>query len=137
MVERKIRAERGTTLRCKGWHQEVILRMLENNLENGERPQDLVVYMSAAKAARDWDSFDRIVASLKSLEDDETLVIQSGKPVARFKTHPRAARVLLANGNVLGRWAGDEAMFQLEQQGLTILPGMTAACWQYIGSQGI
>ncbi len=137
MKDRNIRAARGTTLRCKGWHQEVILRMLENNLENGERPQDLVVYMSAAKAARDWDSFDRIVAALKDLSDDETLIVQSGKPVARFRTHIRAPRVLLANGNVLGRWAGDEAMYQLEKQGLTILPGMTAACWQYIGSQGI
>lgn len=137
MEPRRIRAQRGTALRCKGWHQEVILRMLENNLENGERPEDLVVYMSAAKAARDWDSFDRIVAALKSLENDETLVVQSGKPVARLRTHERAPRVLLANGNVLGRWAGDDAMFQLEQRGLTILPGMTAACWQYIGSQGI
>ena len=137
MEPRRIRAQRGTTLRCKGWHQEVILRMLENNLENGERPEDLVVYMSAAKAARDWDSFDRIVAALKSLENDETLVVQSGKPVVRLRTHERAARVLLANGNVLGRWAGDDAMYKLEQQGLTILPGMTAACWQYIGSQGI
>ncbi|QKQ45302.1 MULTISPECIES: urocanate hydratase [Achromobacter] len=137
MEPRRIRAQRGTALRCKGWHQEVILRMLENNLENGERPEDLVIYMSAAKAARDWDSFDRIVQALKTLDNDETLIVQSGKPVARFRTHERAPRVLLANGNVLGRWAGDDAMFQLEQRGLTILPGMTAACWQYIGSQGI
>ena len=137
MQPRRVLAQRGTALRCKGWHQEVILRMLENNLENGERPEDLVVYMSAAKAARDWASFDRIVAALKDLDNDETLVVQSGKPIARFRTHERAARVLLANGNVLGRWAGDDAMFELERKGLTILPGMTAACWQYIGSQGI
>ncbi|MDB5854153.1 MAG: hutU [Herminiimonas sp.] len=134
---RNIKAARGTTLRCKGWHQEVILRMLENNLENGERPEDLVIYMNAAKAARNWESFDAIVQALLTLDDDETLVIQSGKPVARFHTHVRAARVILANGNVMGRWAGDDAMYRLEQAGLTILPGMTAACWQYIGSQGI
>jgi urocanate hydratase len=134
---RNIRAARGTALRCKGWHQEVILRLLENNLENGERPEDLVIYMNAARAARDWHSFDLIVQNLLTLEDDETLVIQSGKPVGRFRSHPRAPRVLLANGNVLGRWASDAEMYRLEQQGLTIVPGMTAACWQYIGSQGI
>jgi urocanate hydratase len=132
-----IQAMRGTSLRCKGWQQEVILRMLENNLENGERPQDLVIYMNAAKAARNWESYDAIVHALKTLDHDETLVVQSGKPVARFRSHALAPRVILANGNVLGRWAGDEQMFRLEQQGLTIVPGMTAACWQYIGSQGI
>src|SRR3954469_19311302 len=89
-AQRRIRAQRGTVLRCKGWKQEVILRMLENNLENGERPEDLVVYMSAARAARDWKSFDLIVAALKDLEDSETLVVQSGKPIARFATHSRA-----------------------------------------------
>jgi urocanate hydratase len=134
---RHIRAARGLTLRCKGWQQETILRMLENNLENGERPEDLVIYMNAAKAARDWKSFDAIVATLKDLEADETMVVQSGKPVARFRSHAFAPRVLLANGNVCGRWAGDAQMFELERAGLTILPGMTAACWQYIGSQGI
>src|SRR5689334_17483741 len=105
---RRVTAMRGLRLRCKGWRQEVILRMLENNLENGERPEDLVVYMSAAKAARDWPSFDRIVAALIDLEADETLVVQSGKPIGRFRTHSRAPRVVLANGNVLGRWAGDD-----------------------------
>ena len=135
--QRRIKAMRGLALRCKGWRQEVILRMLENNLENGERPEDLVVYMNAAKAARDWPSFDRIVQSLLTLENDETLVVQSGKPIARFLSHERAPRVILANGNVLGRWAGDDEMFRLERAGLTILPGMTAAAWQYIGSQGI
>ena len=134
---RNIQAARGTTLRCKGWQQETILRMLENNLENGERPEDLVIYMNAAKAARDWDSFEAIVRTLKSLENDETLVVQSGKPVGRFRSHAMAPRVLLANGNVVGRWAGDAEMFRLEREGLTILPGMTAAAWQYIGSQGI
>ncbi|MGD9944566.1 MAG: urocanate hydratase [Burkholderiaceae bacterium] len=134
---RSIKAARGTRLRCKGWQQEVILRLLENNLENGERPEDLVIYMSAAKAARDWESFDRIVQALTELDDDETLVVQSGKPVGRFRSRIDAPRVILANGNVLGRWAGDDEMFRLERAGLTILPGMTAACWQYIGSQGI
>jgi urocanate hydratase len=137
MTARNIKAARGLTLRCKGWQQETILRMLENNLENGERPEDLVIYMNAAKAARDWKSFDAIVATLKDLEADETMVVQSGKPVGRFRSHPFAPRVVLANGNVCGRWAGDAQMFELERAGLTILPGMTAACWQYIGSQGI
>ncbi|NPC58529.1 urocanate hydratase [Caenimonas soli] len=137
MTARNIKAARGLQLRCKGWQQETILRMLENNLENGERPEDLVVYMNAAKAARDWKSFDAIVATLKDLEADETMVVQSGKPVGRFRSSVFAPRVLLANGNVLGRWGGDAQMFELERAGLTILPGMTAACWQYIGSQGI
>jgi urocanate hydratase len=134
---RRILAQRGTQLRCRGWKQETILRMLENNLENGERPEDLVVYMSAAKAARNWESFDRIVAVLKDLADDETLVVQSGKPIARFRTHARAPRVLLANGFVVGRWTGEDSVFALERAGLTITAGMTAAAWQYIGSQGI
>ncbi len=134
---RRIVARRGTVLRCKGWKQEVILRMLENNLENAERPEDLIVYMSAARAARDWASFDRIVATLKDLTDSETLVVQSGKPIARFVTHPRAPRVIMANGNVLGHWADNAGFYRLEQMGLTVIPGMTAAAWQYIGSQGI
>ena len=134
---RRILAQRGTALRCRGWKQETILRMLENNLENGERPEDLVVYMSAARAARDWASFDRIVAALKDLADDETLVMQSGKPVARFRTHPRAPRVIMANGVIVGRWTDEQSVFALERAGLTIVPGMTAAAWQYIGSQGI
>lgn len=135
--KRRVTAQRGTALRCKGWKQEVILRMLENNLENAERPEDLVVYMSAARAARDWPSFDRIVAALKDLGNDETLVVQSGKPIARFATHVRAPRVIMANGNVCGHWADDANFYRLEQLGLTVIPGMTAAAWQYIGSQGI
>ncbi len=134
---RRIAAARGSTLRCRGWKQETILRMLENNLENGERPEELVIYMSAAKAARDWDAFDRIVAALKDLGDDETLVMQSGKPIARFRTHARAPRVIMANGVVVGRWTDEKTVFELERAGLTITPGMTAAAWQYIGSQGI
>ncbi len=134
---RRVLAQRGLALRCKGWKQETILRMLENNLENGERPEDLVVYMSAAKAARNWEAFDNIVATLMDLGNDETLVVQSGKPIARFRTHARAPRVILANGLVVGRWTDEATVFRLEQAGLTITAGMTAAAWQYIGSQGI
>ena len=132
----RITAQRGPELRCKGWRQETILRMLENNLENGEKPEDLVIY-TGARAARDWDAYRLIVETLKTLEDDETMLVQSGKPIARFRTHERAPRVIMANGNVLGRWAGDEDFYELEQKGLTYMPGMTAAAWQYIGSQGI
>ncbi|MBX3548903.1 MAG: urocanate hydratase [Xanthobacteraceae bacterium] len=133
----KITAQRGTQLRCKNWRAETLLRLLENNLENGENPDELVIYMSRAKAARDWKSFDQIVAALKNLEADETLIVQSGKPIGAFRTHSRAPMVIMANGNVVGRWASDENFLKYEQQGLTILPGMTAAAWQYIGSQGI
>jgi urocanate hydratase len=115
----------------------VILRMLENNLENAERPEDLVVYMSAARAARDWRSFERIVGTLKDLAGDETLVVQSGKPIARFRTHARAPRVIMANGLIAGRWTDEATVYRLEREGLTITPGMTAAAWQYIGAQGI
>lgn len=133
----RVIAQRGLELRCKNWRAETLLRLLENNLENGENPDDLVIYMSRAKAARDWESFDRIVAALKDLATDETLIIQSGKPIGRFRTHDRAPMVLMANGNVVGRWASDENFLKYEQAGLTVLPGMTAAAWQYIGSQGI
>jgi urocanate hydratase len=135
-MARGIKAQRGSTLRCRGWRQESILRMLENNLENGEDPENLVIY-TGARAARSWDDFDRIVAALKELEGDETLVCQSGRAVAKFRSHPRAPRVVMANGNVLGRWGNPDQFFELEQKGLTAKPGMTAAAWQYIGSQGI
>lgn len=131
-----IKAMRGSELRCKGWRQEAILRMLENNLENGERPEDLVIY-TGARAARDWDAYHLIVETLKGLENDETMLVQSGKPIVKMRTHERAPRVLMANGNVLGRSAGDEDYFKLERAGLTYMPGMTAAAWQYIGAQGI
>lgn len=133
----RVTAQRGTQLRCKNWRAETLLRLLENNLENGENPDELVIYMSRAKAARDWKSYNRIVEALKNLEVDETLIVQSGKPIGRFRTHGRAPMVIMANGNVVGRWASDESFLKYEQQGLTILPGMTAAAWQYIGSQGI
>ncbi|MGH1466840.1 MAG: urocanate hydratase [Cognatishimia sp.] len=131
------KATRGSDLRCKGWRQETILRMLENNLENAESPSDLVIYMSWAKAARDWNSFDQAVTALKALEVDQTLVMQSGRPVGAFPTQQNAPKVLMANGNVVGAWADDDDFRKLEQMGLTVMPGMTAAAWQYIGSQGI
>ena len=133
----RITAARGTALRCRGWRQEALLRMLENNLENGERPEDLVVYASFAKAARDWDAYHAIVAALKRLGDDETLLIQSGKPIGVFRTHDRAPLVLMANGNLVGRWATPEVFWDLADRGLTIWGGLTAADWQYIGSQGV
>ena len=135
-MARNIRAQRGDVLRCQGWRQESILRMLENNLENGEDPENLVIY-TGARAARSWPDYDRIVGALKELEADETLVCQSGRAVAKFRSHARAPRVVMANGNVLGRWGNPDQFFELEQKGLTAKPGMTAAAWQYIGSQGI
>lgn len=135
-MNRNIRAQRGNLLRCQGWRQESILRMLENNLENGEDPENLIVY-TGARAARSWEDFDLIVSTLKALGSDETLVCQSGRPVARFRSHERAPRVIMANGNVLGRWGNPDQFFELTQKGLTCRPGMTAAAWQYIGSQGV
>ena len=133
----RILAARGNELRCKGWRQEAILRLLENNIENAEDPDSLVVYMSIAKAARDWDSFERIVQALKRLDDGETLVMQSGKPIGIFPTRGGGPLVVMANGNLVGRWSSDEGLERLTAKGLTIYPGMTAAAWQYIGSQGI
>jgi urocanate hydratase len=124
-------------LRCRGWRQEAILRLLENNLAIAERPEDLVVYAAHAKVARDHDSLRRIVRELTRLEDGETLVVQSGKPVAVLPTGPRAPAVLLANGNLVGRWATAETFYELERRGLTAWGGLTAGCWQYIGAQGV
>ena len=135
--DNRISAARGNELRCKGWRQEAILRLLENTLENAEDPDSLVVYMSIAKAARDWDSFGRIVQALKRLEDGETLVMQSGKPIGIFPTRTSGPLVVMANGNLVGRWSSDDELERLTAKGLTIYPGMTAAAWQYIGSQGI
>ena len=104
-ADRQIKAQRGGELRCKGWRQETILRMLENNLENAERPEELIIYAGSAKAARDWESFDRIVESLKTMEEDQTLVVQSGKPVGLFTTHRLSPIAVIANGNLVGRWA--------------------------------
>src|SRR5581483_1056778 len=134
-----IRAPRGSVLSCKGWQQEAAMRMLMNNLDEevGERPQDLVVYGGTGKAARNWDSYHAIVASLKSLEDDETLLVQSGKPVGIFKTHDYAPRVLIANSNLVGHWSNWEKFNELERAGLMMYGQMTAGSWIYIGSQGI
>lgn len=133
----RISAARGSELRCRGWRQEALLRLLENNLENAERQEDLVVYASFAKAARDWDSYHKIVHALKNLEESQTLIIQSGKPIGIFQTHKMAPLVLMANGNIVGRWATPENFYELQDKGLTIWGGLTAADWQYIGSQGV
>jgi urocanate hydratase len=136
---RTIRAPRGSTLSCKGWQQEAALRMLMNNLDPdvAERPEDLVVYGGTGKAARNWEAFDAIVAALRRLEHDETLLIQSGKPVGVFRTHPSSPRVLLANSNLVGRWANWDYFRELERAGLIMYGQMTAGSWIYIGSQGI
>ena len=136
---RPVRAARGATISCRGWQQEGALRMLMNNLDPdvAERPDDLVVYGGTGKAARSWEAFDAIVASLRALADDETLLVQSGKPVAVFRTHRHAPRVLIANSNLVGRWATWEHFRELERQGLMMYGQMTAGSWIYIGSQGI
>ena len=136
---RVIRAPRGTSISCRGWQQEAALRMLMNNLdpEVAERPQDLVVYGGTGKAARNWEAYDAIVSSLRSLEHDETLLVQSGKPVAVFRTHASAPRVLIANSNLVGRWATWDHFRELERAGLMMYGQMTAGSWIYIGSQGI
>jgi urocanate hydratase len=136
---RTVRAPRGTALSCKGWQQEAALRMLMNNLdpEVAERPDDLVVYGGTGKAARSWEAFDAIVAALRKLESDETLLVQSGKPVGVFRTHTTAPRVLIANSNLVGRWANWEYFRELERAGLIMYGQMTAGSWIYIGSQGI
>ncbi len=134
-----IRAPRGTSMSCKGWQQEAALRMLMNNLDPdvAERPVDLVVYGGTGKAARNWDCFDAIVRELRNLAVDETLLVQSGKPVGVFRTHTHAPRVLIANSNLVGRWATWEHFRELERKGLMMYGQMTAGSWIYIGSQGI
>ena len=138
-LARSIRAPRGSTLRARSWQTEAALRMLMNNLdpEVAERPDDLVVYGGIGKAARDWPSFDRIIAELERLGDDETLAIQSGKPVGVFKSHPDAPRVVIANSNLVPRWATWEHFHELDRKGLMMFGQMTAGSWIYIGSQGI
>ncbi|HTU81751.1 MAG TPA: urocanate hydratase, partial [Candidatus Acidoferrales bacterium] len=136
---RTVRAARGTELSAQGWPQEAALRMLMNNLdpEVAERPDDLVVYGGNGKAARSWEAFDAIVRTLRRLRGDETLIVQSGKPVAVWKTHPRAPRVLIANSNLVPKWADYAVFRELEAQGLTMYGQMTAGSWIYIGTQGI
>lgn len=136
---RVIRAPRGTRLSCKGWLQEAALRMLMNNLdpEVAERPQDLIVYGGRGRAARNWDAFDAIVKALRELENDESLLIQSGKPVGVLKSHPDAPRVLIANSNIVPHWATQENFDRWEREGLIMYGQMTAGSWIYIGTQGI
>jgi urocanate hydratase len=136
---RTVRAPRGADLTCMGWPQEAALRMLHNNLdpEVAERPDELVVYGGTGKAARDWESFDAIVRTLRGLDDDETLLVQSGRPVGVFQTHEWAPRVLIANSNLVGDWATWDEFRRLEALGLTMFGQMTAGSWIYIGSQGI
>jgi urocanate hydratase len=139
MTSRNIRAPRGKILNCKGWHQEAALRCLMNNLDSevAEKPDELIVYGGAGKAARNWESFDAIVRSLQSLENDETLLVQSGKPVGVFRTHEYAPRVLIANSNLVGAWANWDYFHELERKGLMMYGQMTAGSWIYIGTQGI
>jgi len=136
---RTVRAPRGSTIRCKGWGQEAALRMLMNNLdpEVAERPEELIVYGGIGKAARNWECFDQIVATLQRLENDETLLVQSGKPVGVFRTHEGAPRVLIANANLVPHWGTWDEFRRLEALGLTMYGQMTAGSWIYIGTQGI
>src|SRR6266446_3404839 len=134
-----IHAPRGNSITCKGWQQEAAMRMLMNNLDPdvAERPQDLVVYGGTGRAARNWESYHAIVATLQKLENDKTLLVQSGKPVGVFKTHDHAPRVLIANSNLVGHWSNWEKFNELERAGLMMYGQMTAGSWIYIGSQGI
>ncbi len=136
---RVVRAPRGATISCRGWIQEAALRMLMNNLDPdvAERPEDLIIYGGTGRAARSWEAFDAICARLRQLENDETLLVQSGKPVGVFRTHEDAPRVLIANANLVGRWATWEHFRELERAGLMMYGQMTAGSWIYIGTQGI
>ena len=139
MSDRLIRAARGSEMSCKGWHQEAALRMLMNNLDPdvAEDPDKLIVYGGTGRAARSWEAFEAIVRSLRELENDETLLVQSGKPVGKFRTHDEAPRVLIANSNLVGQWSNYSEFNRLERMGLTMYGQMTAGSWIYIGSQGI
>ncbi|MCW8925319.1 MAG: urocanate hydratase, partial [Xanthomonadales bacterium] len=134
-----IKAPIGTKISCKGWHQEAAMRMLMNNLDPdvAEKPEELIVYGGTGKAARNHEALERIISTLKRLENDETLLIQSGKPVGVFRTHEEAPRVLIANANLVPRWGNWDVFRDLEKKGLTMYGQMTAGSWIYIGSQGI
>ena len=136
---RPVSAPRGTTLTARGWPQEAALRMLQNNLdpEVAEHPDKLVVYGGTGRAARDWGSFDAMIRTLTTLADDETMLVQSGRPVGVFRTHEWAPRVLIANSNLVGDWANWPEFRRLEHLGLTMYGQMTAGSWIYIGTQGI
>src|SRR5918996_3618308 len=138
-AHRVIRAPRGPQLSCKGWHQEAALRCLMNNLDPdvAEKPDELIVYGGAGKAARNWSCFEAIVRELQTLANDETLLVQSGKPVGVFRTHEYAPRVLIANSNLVGAWANWDHFHELERRGLMMYGKMTAGSWIYIGTQGI
>src|SRR6266576_3965610 len=137
--KRIIHAPRGAELSCKGWHQEAAMRMLMNNRDPdvAEDPDRLVVYGGTGRAARSWEAFDAMVRSLRELENNETLLVQSGKPVGKFRTHDEAPRVLIANSNLVGQWNNYPEFNRLERLGLTMYGQMTAGSWIYIGSQGI
>src|ERR687886_204294 len=139
MSSRVVHAPRGTTISCQGWQQEAALRMLMNNLdpEVAERPEQLIVYGGIGKAARNWECFDALVATLRRLRNDETMLVQSGKPVGVFKTHENAPRVLIANANLVPYWATWDEFRRLDALGLTMYGQMTAGSWIYIGTQGI
>jgi urocanate hydratase len=137
MTEPRSLAAGRKPLRCRGWRQEGLLRLLENVLAVAEDPENLVVYAALGKAARNRPAYEAIVQALKTLSDDETLIVQSGKPIATLTTHSRAPLVLMANCNLVGRWANEEVFYDLEQRGLICWGGLTAGCWQYIGSQGV
>jgi len=134
---KKVKARRGAKLVCKGWRQEAILRMLQNNLENAEKPDELIIYGGTGKAARDWKCYDAIVKTLTELDEDETMLVQSGKPVGVFKTTKLAPRVLIANAHLVPRWSTWEVFHELEAKGLIMYGQMTAGGWAYIGTQGI
>jgi urocanate hydratase len=136
-MNRRFAITGGSELRCKGWRQEGLLRLLENVLAVGEDPDNLVVYAALGKAARDWPSHDRIVATLRTMDEEDTLVVQSGKPIGLLRTHRRAPIVVMANCNMVGRWATAENFYEWERRGLICWGGLTAGDWQYIGSQGV
>ena len=136
-MKREFNVTSGTTLRCKGWRQEALLRLLENVLAVGEDPAQLIVYAALGRAARDWPSHDAIVHALKTMTENQTLVVQSGKPIGLLRTHSRAPLVIMANCNMIGQWAKAENFYDLEQKNLICWGGLTAGDWQYIGSQGV
>src|SRR2546428_3970033 len=136
MRSRSFQVTTGNALRCRGWRQEGLLRMLENVLAVGEDPENLVVYAALGKAARDWPSHDKIVEALKTMREGETLLVQSGKPIGLLQTHRHAPLVLMANCNLVGQWAKAEVFYELAKKNLICWGGLTAGDWQYIGSQG-
>ncbi|TKC92511.1 urocanate hydratase [Trinickia terrae] len=136
-MKREFNVTSGTTLRCKGWRQEALLRLLENVLAVGEAPEQLIVYAALGRAARDWPSHDAIVHALKTMDEDQTLVVQSGKPIGLLRTHAQAPLVIMANCNMIGQWAKAENFYEWEKNNLICWGGLTAGDWQYIGSQGV